>query len=121
MAATNKQYVNLRKKTGKKGDFLVGSNKKTSISYFVFKDDDGKSFIKAKEGDAGDLNTIVESMATLENEYGAYEMGRDEQKRAYFLSRNPKAGEPVFNKSGEPIAYDGKQLTEAEFKLVIAE
>ena len=121
MAATNKQYVNLRKKTGKLGDFLVGSNKKTGMSYFVFKNDAGQSFIKAKADGDEKLKVAVESMTSLENEYGAYEMGKDDQNRAYFLSRNPNAGEPVFNKAGEPIEYDGKQLTESEFKLVIAE
>jgi len=117
-----KKYVNLRKKTGKNGDFLVGTHRNSETSYFVFKDEkSGGSIIKSKKDGEERLKVIVDSMTTLENDYGTYDMGKDNEDRTYFLSRNPNAGQPAKDKEGNTIEFDGKPILESDFKLVIAE
>ena len=114
----DKIYVNLRVKEGKQGKFMVGTSKKENASYFVFKDEKGASVLKRKLANSDDLE-VIDTLTPGENDYGVYERGKDSNGRAYFLSANPKAGKPAFYQDGTPVEFDGRQVTEADYRLSI--
>jgi hypothetical protein len=116
------QYVDMRIKESKKGNkYLSGKLKSTGEIFMVMKDSEGRNTLSFKKSYDGDLNEI-DKFTAKEGNFGPYEFAKNaDTGEVYFLTAREDAGQPVFNKAGEPIMKfnSDEQLTSADFTLKI--
>jgi hypothetical protein len=116
------QYVDMRIKESKKGNkYLSGKLKGTETIFMVMKDKEGRNTLSFKESFDGEL-TDIDKFTAKEGNFGPYEFAKNANTgEVYFLTAREDAGQPVFNKAGEPIMKfnSEEQLLSADFTLKI--
>ena len=117
----SKIYVNMRKKTSKKGnEYLGGYDKRNETGYFINKNQEGKNSLAKKVGDNSDFVELGELNAR-EGDYGPYEF-IVAQGKVYTLSPSRNAGEPIVRQDGSTVLNDkGEPVLGAPFLLTIKE